>query len=428
MDQVNSLKTETRFKKTEIGEIPVDWEITKMGELIDDIYYGITAKAIDNPVSLRILRTTDIKSYSVDWDNLPYCEITEKRRDLDRYKLKEGDFIIARAGTTGVSILVEKEIDNVIFGSYLIKIRFKNTVFKEYLKYFFQSEYYWSHIQSRQAGSALKNINLPILRSVQIVLPSFYEQNKIARILSTVDEAVEKKKEIIKKTKELKKGLMQQLLTRGIGHKKFKKTELGEIPEEWELVKVNDVCNRPEYGFTASATEEPIGPKFLRITDIQNGNVDWDRVPYCHCPDPLIDEYLLKKGDILFARTGATTGKSFLIRECPKAVFASYLIRITTREKIMPDFLYQVFNSFIYWKQINQQIGGSAQGGVNASSLSNLKIPLPSVLEQRKIVDILSSSYEEITDLVLSLKNYKKLKKGLMQVLLTGKLRTTSAG
>ncbi len=216
---------------------------------------------------------------------------------------------------------------------------------------------------------------------------------------------------------------MQELLTRGIGHKKFKKTEIGEIPMAWEVVRVKDVCKKPEYGYTESATEEPIGPKFLRITDIQDGRVAWDEVPYCECPDSLMGKYLLKPGDILFARTDATTGKSYLIKDCPEAIFASYLIRIVTEEKIYSRFLYLVFNSFIYWKQITQQTRGSAQGGVNASSLSNIKVPLPSFSEQEKIAEILSSIDEEIEKEIAHKERLEKIKKGLLQVLLTGKIR-----
>ena len=205
--------------------------------------------------------------------------------------------------------------------------------------------------------------------------------------------------------------------------RKFKKTEIGEIPVDWRVVQVKDVCEKPEYGFTASAVEKPIGPKFLRITDIQDGRVVWDNVPYCKCPDSLKERYIIRSGYILFAKTGATTGKSYLIKDCPEAVFASHLIRVVVKEQINSHFLYLVFNSFIYWKQITQQMGGSAQGGVNASSLANIKIPLPSILEQKKIAEILSTVDEAIEKNEEIIEKTKELKNGLMQSLLTGNIR-----
>jgi restriction endonuclease S subunit/predicted nucleic acid-binding protein len=207
---------ETNFKETPIGRIPKDWELVKFSNIAEDIYYGITAKAVENKTGLKMLRTTDIKDYSVDWDSLPFCEVTEKRCDIQRFLLKEGDLIIARAGTTGVSVLVEKNFENVIFGSYLIKVRLSRKVHPKFMHYFCQSHLYWDHIISGQAGSTLKNINLPILKSLNIPIPSLEEQKAIAEILSTVDEAIQKTNEVIAKTERLKKGLMQELLTKGL--------------------------------------------------------------------------------------------------------------------------------------------------------------------------------------------------------------------
>ncbi|NOR22470.1 MAG: hypothetical protein GQ476_07295 [Candidatus Aminicenantes bacterium] len=200
---------------------------------------------------------------------------------------------------------------------------------------------------------------------------------------------------------------------------KFKKTEIGEIPVDWEVVKAQDVCEKAECGYTESATEKLVGPKFLRISDIQNGNVNWESIPFCHCPNLIREKYLLKPGDILFARTGATTGKSYIIKRCPETVFASCLIRIVTKGRINSYFLYLVFNSFIYWKQIKEQIGGSAQGGVNASLLSSIKVPLPPLPEQEKIAEVLLSVDEAIDKKQEIVKKIKMLKKGLMRELLT---------
>jgi len=199
----------------------------------------------------------------------------------------------------------------------------------------------------------------------------------------------------------------------------FKQTEIESIPKDWEISSVAETCEKPEYGYTQSAMYKPVGPKFLRITDIQNGNVNWSEVPYCQCPGSLIPKYELKSGDILFARTGATTGKSFLIKECPKAVFASYLIRIRRKEKVLPEYLFYFFNSKYYWDQIGQKMGGSAQGGMNASLLSELKIFFPDILEQKAAVSIISKIDSAIQQTDSIIQKTRELKKGLMQELLT---------
>src|SRR5205807_5398160 len=107
---------------------------------------------------------------------------------------------------------------------------------------------------------------------------------------------------------------------------------MNEPPEGWCETTVGAVSLDISYGYTTSASSKPNGPRFLRITDIQNGNVDWKSVPFCKVTPPDASAYLLKPGDLVFARTGATTGKSFLIRSAPNAVFASYLIRLRPSE------------------------------------------------------------------------------------------------
>lgn len=152
----------------------------------------------------------------------------------------------------------------------------------------------------------------------------------------------------------------------------------------WTEAKVGDLCERPQYGYTASAAIEPVGPKFLRITDIQNGQVNWDTVPFCHCSDS--EQYVLKSNDLVFARTGATTGKSFLIRNCPKAVFASYLIRLRVKRSVTPEYLYRYFQTPGYWSQISQEKKGTGQPNVNGKKLANIRVPIAPPDEQGRIV------------------------------------------
>ena len=93
---MDPMKSKSGFKKTPIGEIPEDWEVVTLKDIADEMYYGITAKAIENTSSLRMLRTTDIKNYKISWGTLPYCEITEKRKDIKKYFVQKDDLIIAR--------------------------------------------------------------------------------------------------------------------------------------------------------------------------------------------------------------------------------------------------------------------------------------------------------------------------------------------
>ena len=159
------------------------------------------------------------------------------------------------------------------------------------------------------------------------------------------------------------------------------------------VVRLGDIAESIDYGVTASASTRPVGPKFLRITDIQDGDVDWNSVPWCECDSRSRSEAQLQPGDIVFARTGATTGKSFLIRDCPAdTVFASYLIRVRLGNIADPHFVSHFFQTPNYWAQIAKSTRGVAQPGVNATTLKDLKIPLPPLPEQRKIAEILDKA------------------------------------
>ena len=164
----------------------------------------------------------------------------------------------------------------------------------------------------------------------------------------------------------------------------------------WERKKLGDI-SKINYGYTEKASFEIDGPKFLRITDIQDNSVDWEKVPSCKITDKDFKKFRLSDGDIVFARTGATTGKSYLVRNPKESVFASYLIKLSVKDRIaLPDFLQLFFQTKEYWDRITSGIAGSTQGGFNASKLAELNIPLPPLSEQRRIVAILEEAFAGI--------------------------------
>lgn len=188
------------------------------------------------------------------------------------------------------------------------------------------------------------------------------------------------------------------------------------LPEGWTWTKIEEISLRIHYGYTASATQNDTGIKLLRITDIQDNKVDWRNVPFCSIQPDDIEKFQLKENDIVFARTGATVGKSFLIpKNIPTSVFASYLIRIDLSKQVSSKYIYYFFQSANYWRQISSKAIGSGQPNVNANSLSNITLPLCNVNEQNKIVlileEILSSlekSKEQLENSLKQLNSYKQ--------------------
>ena len=162
-----------------------------------------------------------------------------------------------------------------------------------------------------------------------------------------------------------------------------------EVPEGWEWCRLGSITDNIQYGLSNSA-EQAGAYRLLRITDIQNSKVNWDIVPFTQTKEA--KKYMLHINDIVFARTGATVGKSFLVKELPyESVYASYLIRIRLTGDISSDYIYQFFNSQCYWKQITGKAVGVGQPNCNGTSLKELFIPLPPISEQIKIVPVANS-------------------------------------
>jgi len=159
------------------------------------------------------------------------------------------------------------------------------------------------------------------------------------------------------------------------------------IPEDWQWSVLEDVTTRVHYGYTASASRTKSDAKMLRITDIQDDRVNWDTVPYCDIDAERAENYSLENGDLLIARTGGTIGKTYLAEgiDC-RAVFASYLIRATPNHRVLPRFLKAYTSTSLYWQQLYAGAAGTGQPNVNASTLKKLRIPLPPLAEQKRIV------------------------------------------
>lgn len=161
------------------------------------------------------------------------------------------------------------------------------------------------------------------------------------------------------------------------------------IPEDWVLEPLGTLCSRPQYGLTETASRAPVGPRFLRITDIQDGDVNWESIPFCRCSQADLERHRIERGDLLFARIGATTGKTFLVKECPEdAVFASYLIRLRPHS-VHERYLYYFCQSQAYWDNVNASKDERLKGGVNTNLLTQIQVPVPPKAEQAAIAGLL---------------------------------------
>lgn len=168
--------------------------------------------------------------------------------------------------------------------------------------------------------------------------------------------------------------------------------EVNNIPEGWRETTLGEVSKKKQYGYTESASLDKIGPKFLRITDIQNDFINWETVPYCPINQLDNEKYKLLVGDIVVARTGNSTGATATIKEEVDAVFASYLIRFQLDNEVADYNFIDFLLRSRYWAGfVNSVKSGSAQGGANANDFATFKISLPKLPEQKSIAAILTA-------------------------------------
>lgn len=199
------------------------------------------------------------------------------------------------------------------------------------------------------------------------------------------------------------------------------------LPESWASALVDDLCIKIHYGYTASTTEVDTGVKYLRITDITENGVEWRNVPFCKIEKDEIDKFVLEENDLVFARTGGTVGKSYLIRSDVPAntVFASYLIRLKASKNVNPKLLAYYFQSSNYWQFIELNKTG-LKTNVNAQILSNIPINVPPLNEQSRIVDKLDELLSELEkgkeQLQNSLEQLKVYRQSILKYAFEGKL------
>lgn len=220
----------------------------------------------------------------------------------------------------------------------------------------------------------LRELILDLAISGKLV-PQFSTDESVHDLLQKIEIEIEKKERL--------------------NSKKFKKRNVVAnsdsffaIPRTWEWCYLEDYCLDIHYGYTASSNENLKGFRLLRITDIQNDKVNWDTVPGCEITCEQADQYLLRNGDILIARTGGTIGKSYLVENLTvKSVFASYLIRVKNLEFSNSKYIKTYLGSQIYWKQLYANSMGTGQPNVNGNALKKLIFPLPPLEEQQRIVE-----------------------------------------
>lgn len=384
-----------------------NWEMKKLGEVCKVIAGQSPEGKFYNSEGNGMPFYQGKKEYGEKYIGEPTTWTTKITKEAE-----EGDILMSvRAPVGPVNFATQK----ICIGRGLAAIRAGKNIDKEFLFNFLIK--HENEIEGN-AGAVFNSINKTQIENIEIPLPSLPEQQRIVSILDECFAAIAKAKANAEKNLKNAKELFESYL-QGVFEKKG---------DGWEIRTLGEV-SKINYGYTEKASFDEVGPKFLRITDIQENGVDWDTVPYCKCSDKDLPKYKLETGDIVFARTGATTGKSYLINNPPNSVFASYLIRLRMNSinEFIPEFISYFFQTKTYWDKINAGISGSAQGGFNATKLGELEFHFPKSKEaQQTIVRHLDALRAETQKLEAvyqkKIDDLEELKKSILQKAFSGDL------
>lgn len=380
--------------------------------------YGVSESAKTNG-KYRLLRITDIQNNSVQWDSVPYTDFDENK--AKSYLLSDGDILFARTGATvGKSYLVQGLTEGAIYASYLIRVQTYDAVLPQYLKFYFESGYYWEQIEQGSVGVGQPNVNGTILGNLHVPIPPLHEQFRIVSelskwmgIIDIIENSQTDLQALIKQTKSkiLDLAIHGKLvpqdpndepaseLIKHINPKAEITCDNGQyrnIPKNWCACKLVDICSFLSRGKSPKYSEDDkTYPVFAQKCNLKDGDVSLEQARFL---DPSTinkwnEVYKLQTGDILVNSTGTgTVGRTRLFNtNClgnyPFVVPDSHVSVVRVLKSICPQYIYAYISSDSIQQYMEKNLAGSTnQKELYIGVLENMQIFLPPLAEQQRIV------------------------------------------
>ena len=391
-----------RFKDDNGNDYPA-WEVEKIG----DVFNYIVDKKHPEETVLTIIQGIGTVPRTQSGIDISY-----NKNNIENYKkVKKNDFIVhLRSFQGGLEIA---NSDGIISPAYTV-LRNKFTFYPKFFQEYFHTNEFINHnlnfvVEGVRDG---RTINVKDLKKRPIPIPSLPEQKKIADFFSSFDKRIETTQKKLATLEKLKKGFMQKIFSQQL---RFKDDNGNDYPA-WEMKKFGDVMDDFSYGMNVASKRFDGRNKYIRITDIDESTHKYDSSDIVSPDGKLEQKYLVKDGDILFARTGASVGKSYLYNsEDGNLYFAGFLIRGRVKSSYNPYFIYLQTLTFNYKKWVYVFSMRTGQPGINAEEYRSFKFLCPSLPEQKKIADFLSAFDEKMNLVRKEVDTLQTIKKGLLQ-------------
>lgn len=407
----------SKYKNTELGPIPEDWDCNDLQYFYSYISYGFTNPMPTVSEGIYMVTANDVKDGRINFESArKTSEDAYKYLLTDKSRPKKNDILLTKDGSLGRLALVGDE--KICINQSVAVIRPNEKVYPLFLKLLLEDKYYQRTMIVNAGGSTIKHIYITIVNKMKLGIPPLTEQKAIAAALSDTDALISSLEQLISKKRAIKQGAMQELLRPKDG---WEVKKLGEVGKCHRGVSYNP--ERDLYPY-----DKDITVRLLRSNNIQNQNIAIEGLQYVD-NERVRPNQILKNNDIVICMANGSkqlVGKSavYRVKDHLKYTFGAFMGCFRTNIELAESLYIAInFHSFQYRNYIDVLLSGTSINNLNPGNIESIEIPFPSPEEQTRIATILSDMDTEIENLEIKLDKYKQIKQGMMQQLLTGKIR-----
>ena len=450
------IRQNQNFYQAELGEFPSDWPEATLNELNSGQSPALKAGPFGSSLTKDIYVKSGFKVYGQEQvirGDLTYGNyfIDEKKyRELKSCAVTEGDILLSLVGTAGKLLVVNSSAKAGVINPRLIRFRFDSKkISSNFFKYMFESEIVQNHLETSAQGGTMAVLNAGMLKNLPIPLPVLPEQTAIANALSDVDALLTELENLIAKKQAIKTATMQQLLTgktrlpqfatytegekQGVPQGKCKGTkpsELGEIPEDWDVSTIADISLVPmQNGLFYEPARKGKGVPLINVSDMYtSAPISVESLELFNASKTELKAFKVNEGDLFFTRSSIVPNGIAFCNVLPKSdkevVFDSHLIRVRVNPKIA-DYNYVYLNCLAKHSRLHLIANSktATMTTIDQKAINCCPVLLPCKEEQTAIATILSDMDSEIQTLEQRLAKTRQIKQGMMQELLTGRTR-----